>query len=274
MKRLIIAIFTASACGLFAGEDLWRRPGVEYRGMSEGLVAPKRKIVVRKPRPRVSEYTRAYAQQERVPYYGRFKEQDLAAYAGMEPNAPAPKQWLEEPEVMGARRRPSHEQLIYVPEKNVTPDIVEAHEQWKSSKVEDYLPKRSWGLQGWKDYYYSPTGYDLDKYALKRRIGEAADKYVFPPFRWIKAQQFSEDFMTPDQYIKYLNEIPEEAIDEYYESLPERRRIWLKNYFNNKRKNYRWYNAPGRWYDQAVRKYQNSKQKNKNGYRNAYYDYD
>jgi len=94
---------------------------------------------------------------------GLVKMGDLAAYDLMEPNAPAPQPWIDTPEVMGARRRPLYEQLPYMPQEYVTPEVGEAYEQMLPSKVHayempQYVQPTMWNRakSAWNRYWYKP----------------------------------------------------------------------------------------------------------------------
>jgi hypothetical protein len=73
-------------------------------------------------------------------YYspGMIKLRDLEAYELLEPNVPVPTVSLEPIGLPKTRKRPFHKQLLYTPQENITPDIWEAYEQMKRSKVHAY----------------------------------------------------------------------------------------------------------------------------------------
>jgi len=123
-------------------------------------------------------------------------------YAMLEPNAQAPQPWLEAPEVMGARRRPLYEQLPYMPQEQVTPEMVPAYEEMKPSTVYSYLPAEqptppvitgSLALDQYLAKPYEPSEDDFGTKrfaeAMKRLDRQRALKHMHNRYRYNAPQQ-------------------------------------------------------------------------------------
>lgn len=114
-------------------------------------------------RQRAADYEQAFAAQERPVDYGRFRQEDIAAYEQM-------------PAV------PLHKQFRYLPQQYTTDEMtagyeamkpgfrkaeklqqLEAYEQNKPGRVDNALPQRSW-----RDYLGDSSGLRSDLYRARR----------------------------------------------------------------------------------------------------------